>query len=314
MRLAVLILALSPALALASEDARQWLDRMNQAVQDLSYEGTFVYSRDGQMETMQIVHAPGPDGPRERLVSLSGEAREMIRDHGVLTCIWPGSRSVVVEPARTSKGLARPIDTQAMPLETNYSLAVKDRERVAGLNCRQVEIRPRDAYRFGYRLCIAEDNAMLLKSTMLDEQGRPIEQLMFTSIRFDEAIDPARFASAQADTPRPRPVDDSHPVDAGWRLSTLPPGFVLRAVVSRPLEEGGDPVQQMIVSDGLASVSVFIAEPGMDDQYYQGVTGAGALHAFARVVEGHQVTVVGEVPEATVRLIGDALVYEEPDS
>ncbi|HDP89046.1 MAG TPA: transcriptional regulator [Thioalkalivibrio sp.] len=312
MRLVVLIFALFPALAFATDDARQWLDRMSHAVQSLSYEGTFVYSHDGRMETMQIVHALGPDGPRERLVSLSGEAREMIRDHGVLTCIWPGSRSVVVEPARSSKGLARPMQGQGAPIEDNYALSVSDRKRVAGLDCRLVEVRPRDAYRFGYRLCIAEDNAMLLKSTMLDEAGKPIEQLMFTSIAFDEVIAPERFNSPQVEaTPRPEPVSGNHPVDQGWQFSSLPPGFALQSVVSRPMHEGGEPVQQMIISDGLASVSVFIADPKADDQYYQGVTGTGALHAFARVVDGRQVTVVGEVPEVTVRLIGDALVYEE---
>ena len=310
MRLAVLTLGLLPALAFASEDAQQWLDRMSRAVQTLDYEGTFVYSHNGKMETMKIVHALGPDGPREHLISLSGEAREMIRDRGILTCIWPGSRSVVVEQARAKAGVPSGLAGQPPMVSEHYELAVGGRERVAGLNCRIVDVRPRDTFRFGYRLCIAEDNGMLLKSLMLDATGTPIEQLMFTSIDFDGEADSERFDESE------RPVQDAsadpetYPADPAWRLTALPPGFVLRSVVSRPMHKEGQPVQQMIVSDGLASVSVFIAEPAEDEQFYQGVTDTGALHAYARVMDGYQITVVGEVPEATVRLIGGGLTYE----
>ena len=312
MRLVVLTLTLLPTLALASEDAQQWLDRMSRAVQTLSYEGTFVYSHDGKMETMQITHSHGPDGARERLVSLSGEAREMIRERGVLTCIWPGSRSVVVERARPDASISKAIVEPGSEIEQYYALAVGGLERVAGLMCRTVEVRPRDAYRFGYQLCIAEDNGMLLKSTLMNEAGMPIEQLMFTSIAFDEVPASEQFSPIPPPAGSPEPLDATFPADPAWRLTTLPPGFELRSVVSRPMHQGGEPVQQMIVSDGLASVSVFIAAPTDDEQFYQGVTETGALHAYARVLEDHQITVVGEVPEATVRLIGGGLEHGEP--
>lgn len=309
MRLVVLALGLLPALALSSEDAQHWLDRMSQAVQTLDYEGTFVYSHNGKMETMKIVHTMGPEGPREHLISLSGEAREMIRDRGILTCVWPGSRSVVVEQSRSRVGMPQVVSETAPRIADNYVLSVGESERVAGMPCRIVDVRPRDAFRFGYRLCIAEENGMLLKSLMVDEAGNPIEQLMFTSIAFDGA------SAAERETPptsgAPVAEGRTYPVDEGWRLTALPPGFVLRSVVSRPMHRDGEPVQQMIVSDGLASVSVFIAEPAPDQQYYQGVTDTGALHAFARVHDGHQITVVGEVPEATVRLIGTGLVHAD---
>ena len=311
MRLAVLTLGLLPALAFPSDDAQQWLDRMSRAVQTLNYEGTFVYSHDGKMETMKIVHAYGPEGPREHLISLSGEAREMIRNRGILTCIWPGSRSVVVEQARAKAGMPSGLAMPDPAITNHYELLVGPRERVAGLNCRSVDVRPRDAFRFGYRLCIAEDNGMLLKSLMLDASGTPIEQLMFTSIEFDGATESPRFESTpEHDASAGSMSDESYPVDPAWQLTSLPPGFELRSVVSRPMHEDGEPVQQMIVSDGLASVSVFIAEPSADEQYYQGVTDTGALHAYARVLDGYQITVVGEVPEATVRLIGGGLAYE----
>ena len=309
-RLTVLIIGLFPFLSFASNDPLVWLERMNQAVQTLSYEGTFVYTHDDEIETMQIAHSHGPDGERERLVSLSGDAREMIRDRGVLTCIWPGSRSVVVEPARA--GLEEPV-TAGESLEAYYVLSLAGTERIAGLTCQMVAIDPRDQYRYGYRLCIDEASGMLLKSVMLDEQQQPIEQLVFTNIELTDTLPSEYFESEHTDGAAlpPLSADVLSADELAWSLGELPPGFALQSVMQRPMREGGAPVHQMIVSDGLASVSVFIAVPESAADVYEGLTGAGALHAYARVLDGHQVTVVGEVPAETVRLIGAALAQSD---
>jgi sigma-E factor negative regulatory protein RseB len=38
-----------------------------------------------------------------------------------------------------------------------------------------------------------------------------------------------------------------------------------------------------------------------------GLTHMGAVHAFGKIVEGHQVTVVGEAPALTVDMIGESV-------
>src|SRR5688572_32258698 len=49
-----------------AQDARDWLERMNRAVEELNYRGTFVHAHDGtlEMETLHIVHrtADGQSG------------------------------------------------------------------------------------------------------------------------------------------------------------------------------------------------------------------------------------------------------------
>ena len=66
--------------AFAGDSARQWLDNMSNALQSLNYDGTFVYLHDGKLESMRIVHQASEQGVQERLMSLTGSPREVLRD------------------------------------------------------------------------------------------------------------------------------------------------------------------------------------------------------------------------------------------
>ena len=67
--------------AFAEQSARQWLDNMSTALQSLNYDGTFVYLHDGKLESMRIVHQASEQGGQERLMSLTGSPREVLRDN-----------------------------------------------------------------------------------------------------------------------------------------------------------------------------------------------------------------------------------------
>lgn len=319
MRCLALFCLLAAPLVQASDSAEQdvqlWLDKMSHAIDTLNYEGTFVFVHGGKIETMRIVHGVGEGGVRERLVSLNGEPREVIRDQDLLTCIWPASRFVVVETSRTRHGVPAAIPADTQRLERYYRMALGEVDRVAGRDCRTVRFAPKDSYRYGYRLCVDEQTGLLLKSEILDEQDRPIEQVIFTSIkvldripdeRFQASMDARGFTWYRADKERHGP--DSHP-EAAWQLRELPPGFDIAANLTHPMAVSERPVQHIVLSDGLASVSVFIAKPGGDKELFEGESQQGSMHAFARRLAGHQITVVGEVPRRTVEMIGSSVHY-----
>lgn len=315
----VLIAAcLGATIAAADTEAEAWLDKMNQAVETLNYQGTFIYRHGEHVESMQIVHGFDEGGERERLVSLTGEAREIIRDRDVLTCIWPGSRSVVIESGVKHGGLPAVLPGAGDQATRSYDYSVGRTQRVAGLLCREVGVTPRDRLRFGYRVCVAEESGLPLRSEIVDADGHIVEQVMFTSIEVMDRIPEEGLKPQITPTPeyttRGVDVDEdavSQEADPRWVIDNLPPGFSVTANFRRRMAEDRGPVQHILLSDGLASVSVFIARPEAPDQLYHGVSGSGALHAFTTVVGEHQVTVIGEVPEATVAQIGQSLRYAE---
>lgn len=178
--LAVFIAALaSTAPARAESDPRTWIERMSMASRTLNYSGTFIYQHQGQLEAMRIIHAADDDGERERLMSLTGPKREILRDNQVVTCILGDRESVHVNRSRPRSPFPASFPESLSALGQYYDFSVGEEDRVAGLACRVVEVSPRDAYRYGRRLCVQNDTRLLLRSEPTDRQGEPVEQMMF---------------------------------------------------------------------------------------------------------------------------------------
>ena len=298
--------------ALAESAAQQWLGRMNDAVRQLNYEGTFVYLHDGQLEAMHLIHVMHPDtGEHERLLSLNGAAREVVRDDHGVACIWPDTGSVFVESRNGELGFPVILPRDLGKLHSHYEYLALGPDRVAGKNAQQILIHPRDAYRYGYRLWIDEASGLPLKSDLLDETGEAIEQIMFTSLSVFEEINPEHLRHMDvpdiAETPQHNDISGK----SRWSTDLMPEGFLMTAHGMRP-EENGHVVEHMVFSDGLASFSVYI-EPTVGETL-NGASRMGSISAFGMRKGEYQITVVGEVPEATVRQVAESMsmLRDEP--
>jgi len=305
-----------PALA-EGDDVQALLQRMFQAGSMHSYKGTFVYTRNNAMHAMSIYHAAGPDGIRERLVSMDGSGREVIRDNDLVTCYLPDRRSVVVEKARPSGGQFPPrFPTNIDDLLPYYEFSVvpKCRERVANRTTAKIMVTPRDEFRYGYRLWIDKETGLLLKTKLLGAGDTAVEQFMYTSIEYlpslpEELLKPAIDGS---DFTWMRPGEAGSAMHMGpqneWRFTELPPGFQLQMHMAHHPVENTNATEHLLLSDGLASISVFIARYDGEGDSLMGGSRMGAVNAYGRVVDGYHVTAVGEVPQAAVRMVAESIV------
>lgn len=293
------------------------LSRMSQAQSQLEYEGTLVYLHGHQLSTLRIAHRVDGGQWRESLLALTGPIRAVARNDRGVTCMLPDSRTISLPSAEGGSTLlpAGPFDFDR--IRSHYVLRSLGQSRVAGRDTDVVGIVPLDTYRYGYRFFIDRSTGLALKIDLMDNASEPIEQVMFTDVAIE------RHAAEQISTPSTsergagsahreyaasdEAVADDPPARSQWRLSALPPGFrvVMRGVGPAPVGEGA--TQHIVVSDGLASLSVYIEPAGQDG--LNGSTRMGATMAVGRTVAGRQVTVVGEVPEATAVMILDGLEY-----
>ena len=165
------------------------LVKMQSALQQLNYHGTLVYSQDGQIQSMRVVHKADSAGEVERLISLNGSAREVVRNNDVVTCYMPDSKSVLVGE-RQFKGnvLSQLAENDFAQLQGFYQFQLESVDRVAGLEAQAILIKPKDGFRYGYRLWLDRENGLLLKSDMLDEQGKVLEQAMFADVAIVDFI------------------------------------------------------------------------------------------------------------------------------
>ena len=312
--LLVALTAVTQQIAWAEADAHQWLERMSSASRSLNYTGTFVYEHQNSLEAMQIVHAMDESGERERLSSLTGPKREVLRDNQVVTCILGDSQAVVVNKSRPRSQFPVSFPRGLVELQKNYRFKVMGEDRVAGLGCRVVAVEPLDGYRYGRRLCVHDQSHLLLRSEVTDAEGRAIEQMMFTSVKFPQSIsapelspnlDGADFSWKREPEQQPEPGDGA--LDSRWKVVQVPEGFMLTDHNWHQLSAHEPGVEHWMYSDGLASVSIYIEKSQKKHDVYSGSSHRGALNAFGTMVADYYVTVVGEVPRQTVELIGKSV-------
>ncbi len=310
----VLISAIASAPVFA-EPAMDWVQKMSDAMRNLSYQGNFVYMHENQLESMRISHYRDAQGEKERLVSLNGEAREVIRDNQNLTCIWPSSRKVVVDLSKKNGFSPIFIPRDIARLEKFYQIKLIGQDRVAGMETVVVDIEPRDRFRYGLRFWINRDNGLMMKSSLINEKDREVEQVMFTSLRLFEPDEKLVVSTMpQIDEGytliRYHRGDSSGTVasDNSWQLKSIPDGFWRESVLRRRLPDTDNFEQQMVYTDGLASLSVFIEKH--TSETHRGGTSMGAVNAFIRIVEDHSVTAIGEVPAITVKQVAEGISYQ----
>ena len=328
-RVLVLALALvaSGAVLAAGTDVdrvRVWLERVQAAGSRHSYDGTFVYVRGDEVSTMRLIHSVRDGRMRERLISLDGNGREVIRTDDLVTCILPDRKAVVVEKARPKGDFPPSFPTRIDDLVAYYDFDVDEtcRDRVAGLATVKITISPRDGYRYGYHLWVDRRTGLLLKSHLLDERMQPVEKFMFTHLTYlDEVpekwLEPGikgdEFTWYRAeDPPGPGHLRQTRE----WVLTDVPPGFRLTMHSEHRPARARQVREHLLLSDGLAVVTVYIEDPrdggekAPEEENLVGGSRMGAVSAWGRLVDGHHVTVMGVVPLATVKRIAHAVRYE----
>ncbi len=302
----IAILASGAVAAAPSPEAQ--LERMGQAVRGLSYQGTLVYINGDSVETMELVHRVEGDQVRERLTTVSGARREVVCEGDSVKFFLGDERAVLVERRGTRSALPRVLPAETAALATQYRIADQGRRTEAGRSCRSIGIVPKDALRYGYRLCLDEETALPLRTEVLAEDGRRvIEQVVFTQVAFPARIDDAALkprSDAKGWTWR---VSEADPLPSSGpsrvMIADLPAGFV----ATREGAVSGPQGAHLAFSDGLASVSVFVEPIDPANQGLEGAARMGATNLYGRTVGGQQITVVGEVPAATVRAIAEAV-------
>ena len=293
-------------------DAKAWLDKIASSERTVSYEGTFIFRRDDQLVTMHLVHVVDQSGERERLSSLSGVRREFFRSKEGVVYLSPGQKHSSFNKEILRRNFPAQLEDGAKDLEKNYRLAMGEGDRIAGRAARMLVIEPKDNYRYGYRIWVDEKTGLLLQSDLVNEHGNAVEQFMFTTINVMDKPTPQMVQAVTMSDKMRRALKSNTPdtiataADGQWQVMHMPSGFSL---VDRYQHSHGKwgPVDQLVLSDGMATVSVFVEQLGEHAKPFNGVSHVGAMNAYGTVVNDHQLTVVGEVPLATVRLIGNSL-------
>jgi len=291
----------------AAVDPLVWLDRIGGASRRLNYVGTFSYQTEWRTETSRIVHRYAEGEESERMEVLDGSPREVIRQGKEVRCVLPAHRTVIVGQTGPRGRFPGRLPKSHDELTGNYRVRLDGVGRIAGHEAQKLVLEPRDELRFGHVLWAELQSGLLLKSQILDGKGGVIEQFAFSDVQIGGKVDDALLEPRVKVDVDWQTVnvggDDEAQIENQWRLRESLPGFSLMAIMRQ--RSGG--ALQMVLSDGLAAISIFIEPVEADVEARGAYPGGGAVNVFERVASGHRITVLGEVPAPAVQRVAEAI-------
>lgn len=290
-------------------DAMAWLTRMATAARQLNYAGTFVYRHGDHSESSRIRHLVDEIGEMEKIESLDGPVREIIRNKDEVWCYMPELKAIKIDRAQAKRFFPALIADPVQHFNEGYVVQVRSKDRVAGRDCQQIHLEPKDQFRYGYRLCADIETGLLLRANTIRGRDDVVEHFSFSDVHVGQLILRNSLKSNFSDEDWVRhspPVADL----SGWMVKNLPPGFKKQVELRRTLANRRDPVTQLLYSDGLASVSVFIEPRKGEPKATTRPSQQGAVSFYSRQMAEHNIVVVGEVPAIAVVEIANSVVKE----
>lgn len=314
-------------LLVEGKDALSWLKKIQSAAQKLNYSGTFVYQQANQMRTSRITHLQDGKNEIEKLEILDGRPREYIRNNEEVICYLPDAKTLLIEKRVTQDVFPAILAANPSELTEFYNVRKGEVGRVAGHDCQAIILEPKDNLRYGYKLWAEKSTGLLLRAQTLNEKREVVEQIAFTQISIGN-IDRSRVKSSFSNTSdwRVENAVMSQMNLSGWTVKSLPDGFKKIREVKRLVTDAPAPVQngaasvsastgpsqrevsQIVFSDGLAAISVFI-EPGSRSRT-EGSMQQGALNIIGKRHGDFWLTVVGEVPSAAIKQVANSIEFK----
>lgn len=306
------------ATAAESRDALAWLQQIQQSAKKLNYSGTFVYQQDNQVRTSRITHVHSGGNEQEKLEILDGKPREYIRNNDEIICYAPDNKSIRIEKRVSQDVFPAILGATPAELTSHYNLSKGESGRVAGHDCQAILLKPKDNLRYGYKLWVEKSTGLLLRAQTLNEKNKVVEQIAFTQIGIGH-IDPSQVKPTFTNTSNWH-VENAvmHEADlSAWQVTEMPSGFkrireMKREIADYTAGSNAAPtkreVSQIVYSDGLAAISVFI-EPGSQSRT-EGSMQQGAMNIIGKRQGDYWLTIVGEVPSAAIKQVANSIEFK----
>ncbi len=186
---------------------------------------------------------------------------------------------------------------------------------MAGYNAQVILFQPKDNLRYSHKMWVHTDSGLLLKAAVIGEKNKVVEQYAFTQLqiggKFDRTwggtCDLAEMHDKAASSPEA--AKGYSTTNSGWVADTLPSGFKKTMEILRTMPGKHAPVTQIVYSDGLSAISIFIEPDDQDEDDVEGLSSRGAVNLYHKVMDQHLITIVGEVPPHTVMEVADSVRY-----
>jgi len=293
---------------------KQILQKMGLSVRRSNFQGTVAFLRNGKLEPMKYFHAVQDGVEQERLLALNSPLREIVREAGKVSCLNKKTQHRLVDNQPFDRSFLVDLPADIGKLEAAYAIELIGEENIAMLPAYVISLNPFDNLRYPRTIWVEKQHYLPLQAIVYgraDNAGlETLEQMVFTDIAVKDSIPFVKTHPARPEDfvnkPNPMPVSE-----ANFVVNRLPKGFVELFFYRRLMHNEARPVDQLVLSDGLAWISIYMEYKNIDppetEQAENKVIHAavGAINFYGRSLGDYEFTVMGDVPPETVKLIAE---------
>lgn len=286
----------------------QWLAKADVAMKTLSYHGTVIFLKNGQLETMKYQHGFDNGVEFERLNSLNSPLREVLRKASEISCRYTETSKTVDSHHPIDRSLILNLPLAPQRLDAHYLLAATDHEMVALRPTQIVAVLPKDELRYARKIWIDSATSLPLKIQVYGAQGNTLEEVIFTDLALDSADGKPQLAgdAAMQHLQHRHGEDAANFEKADFMLQNWPAGYEIVFYAPNSLQKAQKAIHQLLISDGFANISVYFENKGPES--VEGLRSFGSVNSFSRIMGDYQITALGEVPAKTVEYIVSGIV------
>lgn len=318
MRIMLLLLALGGStVVFAQDDIKQLLDQINLKAEHVSFSGEFVHKQGDSEERLWVARVCDTKGHDERIVSLTGQPKEIVRQRERIWYYDPkqgtAMENVVANEHTGLSGLAlsRKLQQNYSQLQKYYNFELGDNELIAGRSTSQIKIISKDDWRFGYHLWVDKESGLILRTDLYNQDWQLLESFVFEKVIIDtklaeQNVLPSEQLMQAQKQPTHQVVKELPMATADWKFAELPPGYKVQQRLLLQKTGALETTEQFLIGDGVASVSVLIYPDDANMQQSSSMQW-GAMNIVSRTQDGYKVTVIGEAPTMALQFLLEQL-------
>ena len=306
-KIALKFTALSLSLLLSSiasaEDlsAKQSLDKMTQALDNLNYEIAFVQTTPSNMDSFRYRHIKKDNKTYAQLVTLDGRQQEIIQRDNLVSYFQPNTQAFTLNSGNIVDAMPAVVRADFDKLSTVYDFIKIGKDRVAGRFADTIRIVPKDDFRYQYLVFVDEENSLLLRGDMLDSEGKLLDQFRVVTLYIDDRLRGLTdYINKVSMPPLLKESKNEQNLDITWSVGWLPQGFSLIRYTQETLEN--EVIDSALYSDGLFTFTLFVSNVG-SNVLPENTWKQGAYTIYSEVNGGKEITFIGQLPIAAAKRI-----------
>ena len=287
------------------------LNAMMEAHKNRNYEIHYILQHSDNIKSMKYHHALENNHEFAQLLSLDNAYETILLRNNAISYLGFNFTPFSLKGTKILDALPAVFHANFNELN-HYDFVPLGKSRVADRIANVIKIVPSDSTRFSYTLWIDEQNYLLLKSELFDNQNTLLEQFRVIEQRVNDEFD---NLIPQLKTMLLPPVNTQNSLvntPLEWQVNWLPVGFKpissYRQVI--PVGQGQEEVESQLFSDGLSTFTVYLRSQG-DEEFNNQFARQEKLILFTHVLGNREVVVIGDIPMNVAERIAQSVVFQQ---